>query len=96
MPSPCHIFTLGDEICVLNSEGMFSKLVEESVENKLDIFIARRGKSEEMLKSIFMKYGDYLYFRIPKLAFAGSNALFVSRSLKYRSAPLSGCLFAGC
>ncbi|KAL3072162.1 hypothetical protein niasHT_034756 [Heterodera trifolii] len=72
MPSPCHIFTLGDEICLLNSEGMFSKLVEESVENKLDILlknnlfdlainIARRGKSEEMLKSIFMKYGDYLY-----------------------------------
>ncbi|KAL3125779.1 hypothetical protein niasHT_004229 [Heterodera trifolii] len=72
MPSPCHIFTLGGEICLLNSEGMFSKLVEESVENKLDILlknnlfdlainIARRGKSEEMLKSIFMKYGDYLY-----------------------------------
>ncbi|KAL3120032.1 hypothetical protein niasHT_004048 [Heterodera trifolii] len=89
MPLPCHIFTLGDEICVLNSEGMFSKLVEESVENKLDILLkknlfdlainfARRGKSEEMLKSIFMKYGDYF------------------RSLKYRSAPLSGCLFAGC
>ncbi|KAL3121769.1 hypothetical protein niasHT_001997 [Heterodera trifolii] len=72
MPSPCHIFTLGGEIYLRNSEGMLSKLVEESVENKLDILlkknlfdlaisIARRGKSEELLKSIFMKYGDYLY-----------------------------------
>uniref|UniRef100_A0A914GXB7 RING-type domain-containing protein n=1 Tax=Globodera rostochiensis TaxID=31243 RepID=A0A914GXB7_GLORO len=68
MPSPSRIFTLGGEIYLLNSEGILSKLVEESMENKLEILlkknlfdlaisIARRGDFDNAIKQYMNTFG---------------------------------------
>jgi hypothetical protein len=41
MPSPCHLFLLDDDIYLLNADGVLNKLVEESLDTKLDILMRK-------------------------------------------------------
>nr|CAD2184080.1 unnamed protein product [Meloidogyne enterolobii] len=74
MPSPCHLFLLDSDIYLLNSEGVLCKLVEENLNTKLEILLKKnlfdlaisivrqsRFTTVDQCKSIYMKYGDYLY-----------------------------------
>uniref|UniRef100_A0A914M6T4 Vacuolar protein sorting-associated protein 11 homolog n=1 Tax=Meloidogyne incognita TaxID=6306 RepID=A0A914M6T4_MELIC len=74
MPSPCHLFLLDSDIYLLNSEGVLCKLVEENLNTKLEILLKKnlfdlaisivrqsRFTTSDQCKSIYMKYGDYLY-----------------------------------
>ncbi|KAI6224384.1 Vacuolar protein sorting-associated protein 11-like protein [Aphelenchoides fujianensis] len=71
MPTMCRMFLLDGEICLIGADGVMHKIVEKSLNDKLDglikkslfdvaIGLAKRHNYTD-LQSIFVKYGDYLY-----------------------------------
>ncbi|PAV91149.1 hypothetical protein WR25_10964 [Diploscapter pachys] len=77
LPSLCRLFTIGNIIMVLSpSDGTLNELREKSITAKLDFLIKKNlfdvaiglakskqkeNEDEENLRSIHVKYGDYLY-----------------------------------
>ncbi|KAI6181620.1 Vacuolar protein sorting-associated protein 11-like protein [Aphelenchoides besseyi] len=71
IPSVCKMFLLDGEICLIGADGVMNKIVEKSLNDKLEglikkslfdvaIGLAKRHNFTD-LQSIYVKYGDYLY-----------------------------------
>uniref|UniRef100_A0A183C0L4 RING-type domain-containing protein n=1 Tax=Globodera pallida TaxID=36090 RepID=A0A183C0L4_GLOPA len=57
MPSPSRIFTLAGEIYLLNSEGILSKLVEETLRAGVNPTFSRKGDFDNAIKQYVNTFG---------------------------------------